>query len=102
MATDDSEVDMRGAVGDLRANAPGGIACALQINIQPCLNGTNNNLIHRVFDRAFGIGVQESPHSAGVEIGLLALGDGGCTPADRPNDSKADLPPDSAARSFLD
>ena len=44
MATDDSEVDMRGAVGDLWANAPGGIACALQINIQPCLNGTNNNL----------------------------------------------------------
>ena len=70
MATDDSEVDMCCAVGDLWANAPGGIACALQINIQPCLNGTNNNLIHRVFDRAFGIGVQESPHSAGVEIGL--------------------------------
>ena len=70
MATDDSEVDMCCAVGDLWANARDRIACALQINIQPCLNGTNNNLIHRVFDRAFGIGVQESPHSAGVEIGL--------------------------------
>ena len=46
MASKDSEVDMRGAVGDLWANAPGGIACALQINIQPCLNGTDNNLVH--------------------------------------------------------
>ena len=70
MASKDSEVDMRAAVGGLWANVPDRIACALQINIQPCLNGTNNNLIHRVFDRAFGIGVQESPHSAGVEIGL--------------------------------
>ena len=58
MATDDSEVDMRGAVGDLRANAPGGIACALQINIQPCLNGTDNKLVHRGFDRTFGIGAR--------------------------------------------
>ena len=68
MATDDSEVDMCGAVGDLWANAPDRIACALQINIQPCLNGTNNNLIHRGFDRAFGIGAQESADSARREI----------------------------------
>ena len=58
MATDDSEVDMCCAVGDLWANARDGIACALQINIQPCLNGTDNKLVHRGFDRTFGIGAR--------------------------------------------
>ena len=58
MATNDSKVDMHGAVGDLWANAPDRIACALQINIQPCLNGTDNNLVHWGFDRAFGIGAK--------------------------------------------
>ena len=58
MATDDSEVDMCCAVGDLWANAPDRIACALQINIQPCLNGTDNKLVHRGFDRTFGIGAR--------------------------------------------
>ena len=41
-------------------------------------------------------------NSAAANYGLLTLGDGGCTPAERPYDSKDDLPPDSAARSFLD
>ena len=58
MASKDSEVDMRGAVGGLWANVPDRIACALQINIQPCLNGTDNNLVHRGFDRDFGIGAK--------------------------------------------
>ena len=46
------------------ANAPDRIAGALQMNTQPCLNGTGNNLVHRGFDRAFGIGAQESADSA--------------------------------------
>ena len=52
------------------ANAPDRIAGALQMNTQPCLNGTGNNLVHRGFDRAFGIGAQESPDSTQLEIGL--------------------------------
>ena len=58
MAINDSEVDMHGAVGDLWANALDRIVCALQINIQPCLNGTDNKLIHRGFHRTFGIGAR--------------------------------------------
>ena len=58
MASKDSEVDMRAAVGGLWANVPDRIACALQINIQPCLNGTDNKLVHRGFDRTFGIGAR--------------------------------------------
>ena len=40
------------------ANAPDRIAGALQMNTQPCLNGTGNNLVHRGFDRAFGRGAR--------------------------------------------
>ena len=64
MASKDSEVDMRVQWVTCGANAPDRIAGALQMNTQPCLNGTGNNLVHKGFDRAFGIvakGVQTRP-----------------------------------------
>ena len=57
------------------ANAPDRIAGALQMNTQPCLNGTGNNLVHRGFDRAFGRGarrvLQTRPSAKYIYIGIF-------------------------------